>query len=134
MPGTKPVGIPLEQSGALTVASATELGRPRLAPMLGPFLLRSAASFLQATRPPTETAYRVKAAKTNAPINVARAIAIRARKNFAIPANAETGFSFCLSPLAVKAAYGSPDSLIASREICPGSRMPVCLISISSRR
>jgi hypothetical protein len=42
MLGTKPVGIPLEQSGALIVPSATELGRPRLAPMLGPFLSAAA--------------------------------------------------------------------------------------------
>ena len=34
---------------------------------------------------PTEAAYSVKAAKTNAPINVATPIAIRTRKNVIMP-------------------------------------------------
>src|ERR1700681_2615058 len=37
--------------------------------------------------PPTEAAYSVKAAKTNAAINVATPIAIRTRKNMIIPSD-----------------------------------------------
>ena len=38
-------------------------------------------------KPPTEAAYSVKAAKTNAPINVVTPIAIRTRKNMVMPIN-----------------------------------------------
>jgi hypothetical protein len=49
---------------------------------------------MRAARPPTEVAYRVKAAKTSAPINTVKATAIRARNNLAISLNARTSCSF----------------------------------------
>jgi hypothetical protein len=40
---------------------------------------------------PTEATYSVKAAKTNAPINVATPIAVRARKKWVMPSNVGVG-------------------------------------------
>ena len=46
--------------------------------------------------PPTEAAYNVKAAKTNAPIKVTKATTIRTKKNLAILNNAELDALFGL--------------------------------------
>jgi hypothetical protein len=41
--------------------------------------------------PPTEAAYSMKAAKTNAPINAAKPITIRTRKNVVMPSKFGAG-------------------------------------------
>ena len=62
---------------------------------LGAAALRSVGVwFAETKRPPTEGAYRLKAARTNAAISSERAATISGRKNFSIHANSEMAFWF----------------------------------------
>jgi hypothetical protein len=85
----------------------------RLLLHVGRRLLARATAWLFAS------AYSVKAAKTNMPINVATATAMRARKNLVIQANAGTDFSFRL-PTA--AAYSGGRRAPESNLLTSGNR------------
>ena len=65
-------------------------------PTYGPVPVFPTSNFLAPRAKTNPFPYSVKAAKTNAPINAATPTVITARKNLAIPANAEPDFWFGL--------------------------------------